>query len=260
MFQIEQYVYSNRLFSVHPGEKTAFALVTMVVCLASSSSAACLVSILLMAGSVVLLAGIACRPFLKLLAGPVSFLAVGAVTVAFSFSGRPEDFLYSFSLGGVIVGVSPGDAVLACLVFLKSLAATTCLFFLSLTTPMVEVISVLRKIRVPALFLELVGLIYRFIFVLSETAERIYTAQSSRLGYKNLKTGYSSMGQLAANLFISAYRRSQMLFTTMSARGYTGDIRVLETEYTVSVRNVIVIIAVELALVAVSLVDRGLGI
>ncbi len=259
MFQIDHHAYSNRLFSVHPGEKMAFALTTMIICLAFSSVPTSLAVTLLMAGAVVFYAGVPWRFYLKLMTVPASFLFIGVITVAVSISATPEGDLFGFTLGRSSVGVNHRDLIVAVQLFLKSLGAVSCLYFLALTTPVVEIISTLRKIRVPALFIELMSLIYRFVFVLAETADKIYTAQSSRLGYRTLRAGYLSLGQLMANLFTRSHHRSQMLFTTLSARCYTGEIRVLEAEYPVSVRNVIIIVILEILLVTLGLVVQGLG-
>ena len=133
--------------------------------------------------------------------------------------------------------------------FFKSLASVSCLYFLTLTTPIFEILSVLKKLKVPKLFVELMGLIYRFIFVLLDTANMIYISQNSRLGYSTLKTGFNSLGKLIANLFISSYKRSQDIYTAMESRCYDGDINLLENNYTYSYKNISLIIVVEIVLI-----------
>ncbi|MFZ5632570.1 MAG: cobalt ECF transporter T component CbiQ [Bacillota bacterium] len=259
MLKIDQYAYSNRLNRVHPAEKFGFALTTMIICLVFSAELTSLLVILLMAGLVVFRAGIPPLFYLKLMSVPMSFLVIGVLTVAFSYAGDDYSFLWGFKVGGYALGVTAPSLRSAGDLFLKSLSAVSCLYFLSLTTPMVEILTVLKKLRVPPLFVELMSLIYRFIFVLLETADKIYISQSSRWGYATLKTSYFSLGQLAANLFIKAYHRSQMLYTTMSARCYTGEIRVLDKQYDISGKNIVFIVVIEIFLVTLSLVDRGLG-
>lgn len=253
MFNIDQYAYSNRLRSSHPGEKFTFAIVTMAICLASSSTVIFLSIVFLMAGAVILRAGIPWRFYLKLMSLPLSFLLLGVVTVAVSISRHPEGAIYGFTAFNVTVGVTARDLAAAANLFCKSLGAVSCLYFLSLTTPMIEIISVLKKLRVPALFVELMGLIYRFIFVVMETAEKIYTAQSSRWGYASLRTSYFSLGQLASSLFIKSYHRSQMLFTTLMSRCYSGELHVIEPRYTFSKGNIILIVIIDLALALAAL-------
>ncbi len=257
MFSIDQYAYSNRMRAVHPGERFAFAILTLVICLAFPSMVANLAILLLMAGVVILWAGIPWRFYLKLMSLPFSFLVVGVVTIAVSLSRNPEPTLQGITVWGVTIGVTDQDLRVAAELFFKSLGAVSCLYFLSLTTPVLEIIAVLKKLRIPVLFIELMSLVYRFIFVLMETADRIYTAQSSRCGYATIKNSYLSMGQLASNLFIKSYHRSRMLFTALESRCYTGELKVLEPHYTVSKVNILIIVVIDLALVVLALNTGG---
>ena len=258
MLKIDQYAYANKLGYVHPVEKFSLALVTMVICLVFSSSVTSLLVILLMAGLVILLAKIPALFYLKLMFIPLVFLVVGVLTVALAFTRDAYSLLWGVKIGGYMFGVTAQGLSVASALFLKSLAAVSCLYFLSLTTPMVEIFSVLKKLRLPPLFIELMFLVYRFIFVLLDTADRIYIAQSSRWGYATWKTSYISLGQLISNLFAKSYYNAQMLFTTLLARGYTGELNVLENTYTFSRKNLLLIVATELALLITGLWSGGL--
>lgn len=255
MFSIDRYAYSNRLYTAHPGEKMAFAMATMTVCIASNSVEPCLAAAVLMASAAILRAGIPWRFYFMLMTVPSSFLVIGVATVAvsLSFSPPPERYLWGLQIGPVWAGVYAGDAKTAALLFFKSLGAVSSLYFLSLTTPVAEINWLLRRLKAPSLLVEIMNLVYRFIFVLAETAEKIYNSQSSRLGYKNMKSGYLSFSQLISNLFLKSYYRSGMLLNTMSARCFNGEIRVLDPGFKVSPRNLAVIILAEIALVSLSL-------
>ncbi len=257
MFKIDQYAYANRLGAVHPAEKFAFAVVTMIVCIVFSSMLTSLAVILLMSFITVRRAGIPGRFYLKLLSIPLSFLVVSVVTIAFTVSRETYQFIYGFTVWNLHLGITARDLDVAVNLFFKSLGAVSCLYFLSLTTSMVEIMSVLKRIRVPLLFIELMGLVYRFVFVLMETAGQIHTAQSARWGYASFRNSYRSLGQLISNLFIKSYHRSQMLFTALLARCYTDELNVIEPGYPVSAKNVLMIVLVELALVAMSLFTGG---
>jgi cobalt/nickel transport system permease protein len=239
---------------IHPAEKFAFALTTMIICLALSTSITSLLVILLMAGLVIIAGRIPALFYLKLMFLPMFFLVVGVLTVAFSFS--PKDtypFLWGFKLGGYALGVTAAGLATARELFLKSLGAVSCLYFLSLTTPMVEILAVLRNLKLPSLFIELMTLIYRFIFILLETTEKIFISQSSRWGYATVKTSYFSLGQLGANLLTKSYYHSQMLFTTLLARCYQGNINVLEKPYPLSGKSIAMFTVAELILLALGL-------
>ena len=73
-------------------------------------------------------------------------------------------------------------------------------FTLALNTPMVDILNTLARLKIPKLFIELMGLIHRFIFVLLETVDTMFTAQKSRMGYASFSSGYCSLAALAATL------------------------------------------------------------
>ncbi|WP_066638324.1 cobalt ECF transporter T component CbiQ [Desulfolucanica intricata] len=257
MLSIDQYAYTNELRSYHPGEKFAFTILTMVICLAASSIATSLAVLLLMSAAVIWRAGIPCRVYVKYMSVPLFFLLVGVATIAVVVSKESYASLFGFTIGGFKVGVTSQSIRAAVSTLSKSLGAVSCLYFLSLTTPMTDVIYIFRKMKVPALFIELMTLIYRFIFVLMETAEKIYTAQSSRLGYSSVKISFCSLGKLASNLFMKSFYRSQLLFQALSARCYTGGLNVVEPQYVFSYTNLLLIVVLELALVALTLYSGG---
>ena len=53
---------------------------------------------------------------------------------------------------------------------------------------MTEILDVLKRLHFPGLFIELMLLTYRFIFILMEGASAIMTAQKARLGNRDLKS------------------------------------------------------------------------
>lgn len=254
MLNIDGFAYTNRLRQVHPLEKAAFAFITMFLCLFFSIPVISCIVIFIMALAIVGIAGIPVKVYFKLMSLPFSFLLIGVLTIAVSVSTRLEaGWIAWITVSGTNVGLTFDGLITAGGLFFKSLGAVSCLYFLSLTTPAVEMVAVMRKLKFPSLFIELTDLIYRFIFVMLATADDIYTSQSSRWGYASLKTSMKSLAQLTAALFVKALHRSQALFTALSSRGYTGQLNVLTPEYTVSVNNIIVIAIIESALVIIAI-------
>lgn len=258
MLKIDQYAYINRMVKVNPMEKSILSLTTMIICIVFSSPLTSVLVILLMAMLSIPVAGIPARFYIKLMLLPIAFLISGVLMVAFNFTGSPPPFFWwGFTVGPVWITMTYTSYILACNLFLKALGAASCLYFLSLTTPMVEMFAVLKKLRVPTLFVELMSLVYRFIFVLLDTTDRIYTSQASRWGYATVKNTYYSLGQLVTNLFQKSYYNSQMLFTTLMSRCYQGELNVLENTYALSKRNLAIIALVETALLVTSLWSCG---
>lgn len=256
MINIDCYAYSNNLKKVHPLEKSLFAMLTMVVCLTSPTVVTPLIVLAFMAGGIVFRAGIPIRVFVNLMLVPLSFLFISILTIAFSISTNPSGFWFAQTINGLTIGTRYPDLITAIHLFLKSIGAVSCLYFLALTTPITEIITLLHKMKVPVIITELMVLIYRFIFVFMETAITIRRAQSSRLGYISMKSSYRSLSRLFSALLGKVFVKSQELYNAMAARGYTGEIRVLTKKYPVSLRNYILITGFELPLILLNLLGR----
>ncbi|MGI6776944.1 MAG: cobalt ECF transporter T component CbiQ [Acetivibrionales bacterium] len=258
MLNIDKRAYCSRLIGVNPFEKLLFSFLTMVVCLAADSIVVSVLTIILMSGVSILKGGVPWRVYTKAMLVPFAFLIIGVVTIALNVSDEPWNLLWGVSISGVTVGVTASSLYSAANLFFKALGAVSCLYFLSLNTPMLDIVSVLRKLKVPEILLELMSLVYRFIFVLMETAECIYTSQASRLGYSSVISGYRSLGQLISTLFICSYKRSQDLYTALEARCYSGRLSVMEMDYAVSYKNIVFIIMVNIMLIAAAVFTGGL--
>ncbi|WP_245526710.1 cobalt ECF transporter T component CbiQ [Acetohalobium arabaticum] len=257
MLDIDQYAYSNQLRQVHPVEKALFTFMTMLVCLVANSIITSLAVITLMVGVVIFKAEIPLQFLIKLLLLPISFLFLATVTVVITITNSGGDFLFYFNLFGWKIGVGAGSLIKALNLFLKSLGTVSCLYFLALTTPMVELLSILKRLKIPKIFIELMILIYRFIFVLLETANLIRVSQVSRLGYSSFKNSFYSLSKLVSNLFVRSYYRAKGLLTTLLARGYEGEIKVLEPDYEYSKKNFVLIFVAEILLIILTIYVGG---
>ena len=180
MIKIDQYAYTSRLKQTDPLLKLFFGGLTLGVCLWADSLPIALLILALMSRETVCNGGIPLAVLLKLLLVPMSFLIIGVLTIAIDVSAQQRDFWWALPIWGVHLGISATGGQQAVRLFWKALGAAACLYYISLSTPMVDLLSALRRLHVPALLVELMGLIYRFIFVLFETAETMLTAQTNR--------------------------------------------------------------------------------
>ncbi|MDQ3702325.1 MAG: cobalt ECF transporter T component CbiQ, partial [Chloroflexota bacterium] len=176
-FPIDAYAYTNKLRWIHPAEKMIFAGITIALCLASGSPLVCLLALVTVTLVVTRGAGIPLSAFWHFVRLPLGFVVIGVVTVA--VVGVPPDgagSVASLPLGPWRIGVTPASLAQAGRILAVSLASVSCTLFLALTTPMVDLTEQLRRWHVPALFVELMTLVYRFIFVLLETAAMMHIA------------------------------------------------------------------------------------
>ena len=237
-------------------EKLFFSLLTMGVCLWAGSIPISLAVVLIMS-LVTLCKGRTPFPaFLKLMFIPASFLIIGVLAIAFGIDRQHSSFLVSIPISGIYLGITKAGASAAAGIFFRAMGAVACLYYLALSTPITDILSALRKLGCPKLLLELMELIYRSIFVFLETAETMITAQDSRLGYRNLKIGLNSLGALDSTLFIRAYKHSDALYTALEARGYDGELKVIEEPIQSSFKDYLMPLFVNLLLISAALYIR----
>ncbi len=231
MIHIDHYAYCSRLREIAPEQKMLFSLGGLLLCLVLNSPWVSAAVIAVMSVYSIRAGGVPTAFFLRLLLLPGSFLILGTATILVGVYPTAQGLLAAWPVGGVWLGVSAQGLTLAFGLFLKALGATACLYGLSLTTPLVAVLSVLRRLGLPALITDLMGLIYRFVFVLLDSAGAIMTAQQARLGYAGAAAAYRSFGMMLTMLLVKALKHSDQVYTALEARGYQGELRVLEEEY-----------------------------
>ena len=112
----------------------------------------------------------------------------------------------------------------------KALGAVSALYMMTLTTPLSELIVVLRKAHIPKVIIELMNMIYRYIFIMLDTHSRMKNSAEARLGYVDFKTSCYSFGQVASNLLIVSLKRGTDYYNALESRCYNGDLQFLEEE------------------------------
>lgn len=220
--------YSSRLKTVSPACKAGFALFTMVLCLFVERMVFSVLVAVAVSVVCVVFSGVPLRRWLRLCAIPFSFLLIGCVTVAISFSQSPQGLL-AVPFFGTWLTVTKAGLLQAAGLFCKAAACVCCLYFLSVTTPLSHVLGLLERLHAPALLVELMLLIYRFIFILADVAAQMVTAQKARLGNASYRASLRSLVALMATLFVRAMQKSARIFDAMESRGYTGGIGYIGT-------------------------------
>src|SRR6185312_6287607 len=136
--------------------------------------------------------------------------------------------------------------VLAMRLIARAFAGTLCLLFLALTTPAADLVAGLRRIGVPTEIAEMALLMYRFLFLLADTAEAMSAAQAARLGHTTRRRHMKSVSLLIANLMPRALARAAALEVGLAARGWRGELHVLRTVRPFSAASIAGIVLLEL--------------
>ena len=224
--QIDRYAYTNPLAKTSPATKMLFALSALIISVSSPSPA---VPIIVFATTTILLLRLAKIPahfYLKMLAYPTLMLAASCLIIALFFG--TGEALTQIAFPWFTWTIFKNGITLSITTFLRVEGGLSCLFFLVLTTSITDIFITLRRARVPKVLVEMSLLFYRYIFVFVEVAEKMNTAQKLRLGHSGWLRRIRSLALLSGNLFIRTLEQGERTFTAMNARGYDGNIRVLE--------------------------------
>lgn len=230
---IEQSAYTNRWRQVTPAAKGLFSLCGLVASFAAATPApaSCIAAVLF--SVTVLGAGIPLLRYLRAAAPALLFLSVSAVSLAVSLK-------IGESAGNVSLHLAQTDYAKVAQVCARSLGGLAALLFLALTTPLSDLIALLRRLKTPEILLDLMTLCYRTLFVFSAAIHDTLTAQSARLGYATVGNSRRSLGGLVANLTIQVWQRSHALHLAALARNNDGPLRFLEETYPAAARDMLI--------------------
>jgi cobalt/nickel transport system permease protein len=167
----------------------------------------------------------------SLLSLPFLFAAIPLVFQA------SETDLFSFSIWDQMITVYQEGFIRFVSIGIKSWLSITAAILLASTTSFSELLQAMRALGIPRLLVSIFGLMWRYLFLIVEEADRLVRARTSRSGRNSItskrKGGTLSWrakvtGGMAGSLFIRSLERSEQVYNAMLARGYDGEIRSLE--------------------------------
>ena len=190
--------------------------------------------------------------FLRAVVAPVGFIAVGALSVAIGLGGTPAGALWHWGpLSLTEAGLQRAGTVAA-----RGFAGMVALVLLAVTTPMVDLIDALRRLRIPEPLLEITALTYRLLFVLAQVAGSVHRAQTARLGHDGYARSLRSAGLLASVLLVHSWNRARRLEDGLAGRGHEGSLQTLSPQKLCSWRFRAITLAVLAGLVVLGVVSR----
>lgn len=220
----------SRYFAWSPALKTAGCTLLLVLCVMSPTPWMPLALGAAMALLTVLGGGVTVRGYLSLLSAPAAFLLLSALALLWDYAPVGEGALLALPLGKGWLVITAAALARTRLVLARALGGVSCLYFLSLSTAVPEILTVLRRAHVPQVMTELAVLIYRYLFVLLSAYRDMRAGAASRLGYDGFARSLRTTGAVYGNLLGAGFRRAGACFDAMESRCYDGEIRFLERE------------------------------
>ncbi len=188
----------------------------------------------------------------------ISFLYVGcliltgvsSINIGF-FLKRTWFFIPLFSLGIAVPALfdvfSPGDAWItfqafgwnfvvtkqgiasAAIFFLRVLTSVSLGVLLVLTTRHSVLLKALRVFGIPQIFIMILEMCYRYVYLFIEMIQNTYFAIQSRVGHvSSVRKGQGIVAWNIASLWQRSYVMHSQVYSAMLSRGYAGEPRVLE--------------------------------
>jgi len=118
-------------------------------------------------------------------------------------------------------------------VVLKTLAVVTLVLILLATAPLQDTLKAAQALRMPALFVQLLLLTFRYVFLLAEEFGRLRTALRVR-GFRNRADLHSwrTIGLVGGTLLVRGSERAERVSQAMRCRGFDGTFRSLADFHT----------------------------
>ncbi|MHB1473315.1 MAG: cobalt ECF transporter T component CbiQ [Dermatophilaceae bacterium] len=178
-------------------------------------------SIVVSTAAVGLVIGAAGTPWwllLRSMRAPLAFILIGSISVAITVTTEPA----------LSLTMTPQSLNRAGEVAAHSVAGTLAMLLLAMTTPMVDLLGGLRRLRIPDPCIEVAGLIYRMVFILLESLATIRESQAARLGYVTWRRSFASSAMLTASVLTRSWDRARRLEQGLAGRGFETTMRTLD--------------------------------
>lgn len=158
------------------------------------------------------------------------FTGVVVLPATFSFVTPGEVVVPLWHWHGHLVGLTRQGLVGAGLIVTRVATSVSLVVLLTLTTPWTRLLAALRALAVPRIFILVIGMAYRYLFLLLNSVTDMFQARKARsvAAQVDVKAGRRFVAAAAGALFGKSYALSEEVHQAMVARGYRGDARTLE--------------------------------
>ena len=157
--------------------------------------------------------------------------ALVAITVLFSIPGQP---VTSFHFLMWNLTITDMGLLRFMSILVRSWLSVQMAILLVGTTRFPDIIHALEHLRVPSILTTIIAFLYRYLFVLADEVFRLLRAREARsAAATGTRSGGSVAwragvaGNMAGQLFLRSYERSDRVYNAMLARGYNGHMQTM---------------------------------
>ena len=158
---LEYYSYNSKINSWNPHLKFWYSMVLIVLGIILSNIYIS-ISIVFICGFITIFLGkISLKKYIDFFKVPIIFLLISVAVININFSKNITDFYY-FNIGDLYIYTTDENIRKSCILFWRALSGVSSMYMLALSTPLNEIIYVMKKVRTPKIIIELMYLVYRF--------------------------------------------------------------------------------------------------
>lgn len=217
MLTFDKYAYNNRLVHIHPIIKGVIYLLLLGISFSEIPS--------LQLGLLIAIAPLTCYvahvywvTYSKWVMVTFPFVFLSLVTVMVSFSNRQQEMLISIPLFNGFMGVTQHSVIRTSIILLRVYCSLLSTYFFILTVPFQQLLILLRYLRLPRFLLDIIVLMYRFIFLFIHEFIVMRDTLDLKFGFGTFKQSYKSMGLLANQFFTRLMKTNEHLNHTLEMR------------------------------------------
>lgn len=154
-------------------------------------------------------------------------LGAGLVVAAW-LSRVPPGFLFRrlLLLEPFVIGVAglallgPGGVRVFVVMAVRATLCLATMILLANTTPFAQILRVLSRLGMPAMLVTSLALMYRYLFVVVDEAQRMRRARLARSFRSGRRRAWRSLASVVGALFVRCTGRAERIYAAMLARGW----------------------------------------
>ncbi|MBT3669578.1 MAG: cobalt ECF transporter T component CbiQ [Chloroflexi bacterium] len=167
-----------------------------------------------------------------------SFIALpftlAAITVIFTL---PGETIAEWEIGSWVLTATDSGLLRFLSILVRSWLSVQVAILLTATTTFPDIAHSLRHLHFPKILISILSFMYRYLFVLSEEAQRLLKARAARAARIPKEKARSFLwqakvaGNMVGQLFVRSLERSERVYSAMQARGFRGQFLTLSPHH-----------------------------
>jgi len=164
--------------------------------------------------------------FSLLIAAPATLNVFVEGRVVFPLLSREQEIRYGPYVIPRVIGISSEGLLTAGTLVLRILSSVAAVLWLTLTTRWMDLLRALRFLRLPPVFLQVVGMTVRYLYAFLRQSEEVHLGRKSRsICRRPIASEQAWVGSRIANAWERGLHLMGEIHDAMTARGFRGEAR-----------------------------------